>query len=122
MQVHVLLGEAWRVAGVRSDQSSSAATSALRDCLRAEPREARSAEALKRSLAARGPGDRRAYMAGKDACVPALAQRALSWARTGGWRPLSRRVCLRRDPLADAANPGARVVSKEAQGDRGPAS
>ncbi len=54
---------------------------AVRDFLRAHPREADTYAALKRELAARHPQDRRAYIAGKNDFVAALEQRALAWAR-----------------------------------------
>jgi GrpB-like predicted nucleotidyltransferase (UPF0157 family) len=52
---------------------------AVRDFLRAHPAEAASYAALKRRLAGRHPGDRLAYMAGKDPYVAALERRALRW-------------------------------------------
>ena len=39
--------------------------------------------ALKREVAARAPGDRLAYMEGKDAYLTALEKRALAWTETG---------------------------------------
>lgn len=54
---------------------------ALRDFLRAHDDEAARYAALKRSVAARHPGDRHAYIAGKDEYVAALEARALAWAR-----------------------------------------
>jgi len=52
---------------------------ALRDYLRAHPNEIAAYAALKRELVARSPGDRLAYIAGKDAYVAALERRALAW-------------------------------------------
>jgi GrpB-like predicted nucleotidyltransferase (UPF0157 family) len=54
---------------------------AVRDFLRAHEDEAASYEALKRRLAARHPQDRLAYIAGKEAYVTALEDRALAWRR-----------------------------------------
>jgi GrpB-like predicted nucleotidyltransferase (UPF0157 family) len=53
---------------------------AVRDFLRTHPEEARAYATLKREVAARHPGDREGYMAGKDAYVLALEERALRWA------------------------------------------
>jgi GrpB-like predicted nucleotidyltransferase (UPF0157 family) len=53
---------------------------AVRDYLRAHPDEVASYADLKRGLAARAPGDRLAYIEGKDAYVAALELRALVWA------------------------------------------
>ena len=53
---------------------------ALRDYLRAHPDEALEYGALKRDLVARHPGDRLAYIDGKDRFVAALEERALAWA------------------------------------------
>lgn len=53
---------------------------AVRDFLRAHPEEAARYAALKRAVAARHPGDRLAYIAGKDDHVAALEARALVWA------------------------------------------
>jgi GrpB-like predicted nucleotidyltransferase (UPF0157 family) len=53
---------------------------AVRDYLRAHPAEAAQYEALKRSLVARAPGDRLAYIAGKREHVDRLETRALGWA------------------------------------------
>lgn len=55
---------------------------AVRDYLRAHPAEARAYEALKRELVARAPGDRLAYIAGKDPFMAELEERALRWATT----------------------------------------
>lgn len=52
---------------------------AVRDYLRSHPDEAAAYGALKASLAARSPGDRLAYMAGKDAYVRHLKERAVAW-------------------------------------------
>ena len=52
---------------------------AVRDFLRADEAQARRYEALKRQLATQHPQDRLAYIAGKDAYVAELQQRALSW-------------------------------------------
>ncbi|HVW48426.1 MAG TPA: GrpB family protein [Solirubrobacterales bacterium] len=54
---------------------------AVRDHLRAHPEEAAAYAARKREIVARAPGDRLAYIAGKDAYVAALERRALAWAR-----------------------------------------
>jgi GrpB-like predicted nucleotidyltransferase (UPF0157 family) len=51
---------------------------ALRDHLRAHPEEVSRYAALKRALVARAPGDRLAYIAGKDAYVADLERRAVS--------------------------------------------
>ena len=56
---------------------------AVRDYLRADPREAASYEALKRRVAARHPIARLAYIDGKSAHVEALERRARTWARGG---------------------------------------
>lgn len=56
---------------------------ALRDYLRAHPDEVARYAALKRELADRAPGDRLAYIAGKEAYVAVLEQRALKWAACG---------------------------------------
>lgn len=53
---------------------------AVRDLLRADPAEAAAYAALKRSVAARHPQDRLAYIAGKAEYVAALESRALAWA------------------------------------------
>ena len=53
---------------------------AVRDFLRAHPDEAAAYEAVKRAVAARGPEDRLAYIAGKHDHVVALERRALAWA------------------------------------------
>lgn len=53
----------------------------VRDFLRASPEEAARYEALKRELAIRHPGDRLAYIAGKDPYVGELEGRALEWSR-----------------------------------------
>jgi GrpB-like predicted nucleotidyltransferase (UPF0157 family) len=53
---------------------------AVRDFLRAHPREAAAYAAHKRAVAARFPQDRLAYIAGKEAYVVALERRALAWA------------------------------------------
>jgi GrpB-like predicted nucleotidyltransferase (UPF0157 family) len=58
---------------------------AVRDFLRAQPREAAAYAAHKRAVAARHPQDRLAYIAGKEAYVAALEHRALAWA--AGRRP-----------------------------------
>jgi GrpB-like predicted nucleotidyltransferase (UPF0157 family) len=52
---------------------------AVRDYLRAHPEEAADYEALKREVAARHPGERLAYIAGKEEFVAALERRALAW-------------------------------------------
>jgi GrpB-like predicted nucleotidyltransferase (UPF0157 family) len=52
---------------------------AVRDYLRAHPDEVVAYAELKRSLAARAPGDRLAYIEGKDAYVGSLERRALAW-------------------------------------------
>ena len=52
---------------------------AVRDFLRAHPDEAERYAALKRDVAARHPGDRLAYIAGKEAYMTALERRALAW-------------------------------------------
>ena len=51
---------------------------AVRDYLRAHPEEAAGYAALKRELAARHPGDRLAYIEGKEEFVTALERRALA--------------------------------------------
>jgi GrpB-like predicted nucleotidyltransferase (UPF0157 family) len=53
---------------------------ALRDYLRAHPAEVAEYAARKRDLVARHPGDRLAYIDGKDRYVAALEGRALAWA------------------------------------------
>jgi GrpB-like predicted nucleotidyltransferase (UPF0157 family) len=55
---------------------------AFRDYLRAGPAEAARYAAVKREAARRNPGDRVAYMAGKDAVVAELERRALEWHAT----------------------------------------
>jgi GrpB-like predicted nucleotidyltransferase (UPF0157 family) len=52
---------------------------AVRDYLRARPDEVVAYAELKRGLAARVPGDRLVYIAGKDSYVVALELRALAW-------------------------------------------
>jgi GrpB-like predicted nucleotidyltransferase (UPF0157 family) len=52
---------------------------AVRDFLRAHPGEAASYAELKRSVAARHPGDMLGYVAGKDRYVRGLEMRALGW-------------------------------------------
>jgi GrpB-like predicted nucleotidyltransferase (UPF0157 family) len=52
---------------------------ALRDYLRAHPDEAGVYAERKRELVARAPGDRLAYIEGKEAYVSALERRALAW-------------------------------------------
>ena len=54
---------------------------AVRDFLRAHDDEAARYAALKRRLAAERPGDRLAYIAGKEQYVDALERRAVEWAR-----------------------------------------
>lgn len=53
---------------------------AVRDYLRAHPDAAAEYEALKRRLVAAAPGDRLAYIAGKEPFMVALERRALRWA------------------------------------------
>jgi GrpB-like predicted nucleotidyltransferase (UPF0157 family) len=53
---------------------------AVRDYLRAHPDEVVAYAELKRGLVARTPGDRLAYITGKDSYVVALELRALAWA------------------------------------------
>lgn len=53
---------------------------AVRDFLRAHPDEAERYGALKRSVARRHPGDRLAYIAGKEHAMRALEARAVRWA------------------------------------------
>jgi GrpB-like predicted nucleotidyltransferase (UPF0157 family) len=53
---------------------------AVRDFLRADPQEAERYERVKRALAARHPGDRLAYIAGKESYVSDLEARALEFA------------------------------------------
>jgi GrpB-like predicted nucleotidyltransferase (UPF0157 family) len=53
---------------------------AVRDYLRAHPDEVVAYAELKRGLVARAPGDRLAYITGKDSYVAALELRALAWA------------------------------------------
>ncbi len=55
---------------------------ALRDYLRAHPEETARYAALKYELIAAHPGDRLAYIEGKDAYVTALEARALDWSRS----------------------------------------
>jgi GrpB-like predicted nucleotidyltransferase (UPF0157 family) len=57
---------------------------ALRDYLRSHPDEVARYAALKRDLVARDPGDRLAYIAGKDEYVTALERRALAWVQPVG--------------------------------------
>lgn len=57
---------------------------AVRDYLRAHPEEASAYAVLKRHLVALDPGDRLAYIEGKDDCVAALELRALAWASAAG--------------------------------------
>jgi GrpB-like predicted nucleotidyltransferase (UPF0157 family) len=57
---------------------------AVRDFLRAHPDEVARYAALKRTVAARHPQDRLAYIAGKEAYVTALEARALAWAAGRG--------------------------------------
>jgi GrpB-like predicted nucleotidyltransferase (UPF0157 family) len=57
---------------------------AVRDYLRAHPDEVDAYAELKRGLVARAPGDRLAYIAGKDSYVVALERRALAWAADAG--------------------------------------
>jgi GrpB-like predicted nucleotidyltransferase (UPF0157 family) len=52
---------------------------AVRDFLRAHPEEVAGYAEMKRRLVARAPGDRLAYIEGKDAYVAALERRALAW-------------------------------------------
>jgi GrpB-like predicted nucleotidyltransferase (UPF0157 family) len=52
---------------------------ALRDYLRAHPDEVVAYAELKRRLVGRAPGDRLAYIKGKDSYVAALELRALAW-------------------------------------------
>jgi GrpB-like predicted nucleotidyltransferase (UPF0157 family) len=54
---------------------------AVRDYLRAHPDEVSAYADLKRGLVARAPGDRLAYIEGKDPYVAALERRALAWNR-----------------------------------------
>jgi GrpB-like predicted nucleotidyltransferase (UPF0157 family) len=56
---------------------------AVRDYLRSHADEAQAYGELKRRLSASMPNDRLSYIAGKDAFVQALQQRALRW-RSGG--------------------------------------
>jgi len=53
---------------------------ALRDYLRAHPEEVERYAEIKREVAGRNPGDRLAYVAGKDRYVLHLEGRALDWA------------------------------------------
>jgi GrpB-like predicted nucleotidyltransferase (UPF0157 family) len=53
---------------------------AVRDYLRAHPDEAGAYADRKRDLVARAPGDRLAYIEGKEEYVAALERRALAWA------------------------------------------
>ncbi len=63
---------------------------AVRDFLRAHPREVAAYGAVKQAIAERHPGDRLGYIAEKDPYVEALVRRALAWyalpeiARAGG--------------------------------------
>jgi GrpB-like predicted nucleotidyltransferase (UPF0157 family) len=57
---------------------------AVRDYLRAHPDEVGAYAELKRGLVARAPGDRLAYITGKDSYVAALERRALAWAAGAG--------------------------------------
>ena len=54
---------------------------AVRDYLRAHPDEVSAYAERKRELVARAPGDRLAYIEGKDDYVAALERRALAWSR-----------------------------------------
>jgi GrpB-like predicted nucleotidyltransferase (UPF0157 family) len=53
---------------------------AVRDYLRAHPDAAGEYDAFKRALVAAAPGDRLAYIAGKEPFMRALEERALRWA------------------------------------------
>lgn len=55
---------------------------AVRDYLRAHPEEVAAYAELKRRVVARAPGDRLAYIEGKDAYVAALERRAPAWSLT----------------------------------------
>jgi GrpB-like predicted nucleotidyltransferase (UPF0157 family) len=57
---------------------------AVRDFLRAHPREAAAYAAVKREVAAHHPQDRLGYIDGKHAYVAALDARAVRWAGGGG--------------------------------------
>ncbi len=57
---------------------------AVRDYLRAHPDEVDGYAELKRRLVARAPGDRLAYINGKNSYVAALKVRALAWAGGSG--------------------------------------
>jgi GrpB-like predicted nucleotidyltransferase (UPF0157 family) len=59
---------------------------ALRDYLRAHPEEAARYAALKRALVGRRPGDRLAYIEGKQDYVAALERRAVMFRPGGGLR------------------------------------
>ena len=54
----------------------------LRDYLRANPEEAAAYAEVKRTVVARAPGDRLAYIEGKAEFVAALERRGLDWAAT----------------------------------------
>jgi GrpB-like predicted nucleotidyltransferase (UPF0157 family) len=57
----------------------------VRDFLRCHPDEVVAYAELKRGLVARAPGDRLAYIEGKEQYVAALERRALAWvAGVGG--------------------------------------
>jgi GrpB-like predicted nucleotidyltransferase (UPF0157 family) len=59
----------------------------VRGFLRAHAGEAARYAALKRSVAARHPEDRLAYIDGKDPYLADLEERALRWAAGGAARP-----------------------------------
>jgi GrpB-like predicted nucleotidyltransferase (UPF0157 family) len=59
---------------------------AVRDFLRAHPDEAASYAKLKHELVRQHPGDRPAYIAGKDGYVGELETRAVEWAKRGAAR------------------------------------
>jgi GrpB-like predicted nucleotidyltransferase (UPF0157 family) len=56
----------------------------MRDYLHAHPDEVSAYAELKRGLVARAPGDRLAYIEGKEEYVAALELRALAWATVAG--------------------------------------
>jgi GrpB-like predicted nucleotidyltransferase (UPF0157 family) len=62
---------------------------AVRDFLRAHPEEVAAYAAFKRVIAEQHPGDRLAYMAGKDRYVVDLERRALDWQAADTSRPIS---------------------------------
>ncbi|MDA1188384.1 MAG: GrpB family protein [Chloroflexi bacterium] len=58
---------------------------AFRNYLRAHPHEAERYAAVKRSIGAKHPGDRLAYIAGKQDIVDEIEKKSLAWANKAGW-------------------------------------